>query len=62
MVYTYLDGIISKVISYVETDSFKESTDHPARLQITSEAGEVYIYGIRFYNTALNESVILNNQ
>lgn len=62
MVYTYLDGIISKVISYAETDSFKESTDHPARLQITSEAGEVYVYGIRFYNTALNESVILNNQ
>ena len=61
MIYTYLNGIISSIVSYGETASFKDSSDNPATLMINSENATIDIYGIRFYSTALTDGDILNN-
>lgn len=61
MVYTYLNGKLSSVNAYESTETFVDSADIPARLTIDSANGQVDIYGIRFYTTALPESVIVNN-
>jgi hypothetical protein len=60
MIYTYLNGIISSVVSYGETASFKDSIN-PATLLIASNNATIDIYGVRFYSTALTDRDILNN-
>ena len=61
MIYTYLNGKLSSVVAYESTETFIDSADIPAKLMIDSTSGQVDIYGIRFYTTALPESVIINN-
>ena len=68
MIYTYLNGILSKANSYVKTEgstigeTFVDTNDIPATLIIDSTAGQVDLYGIRIYSTAQDENVILNNR
>lgn len=61
MCYTFLDGIISNVFSYLEDDDFENNPQNPAYLKINSDGGQVNIYNIRMYNTALDEQNVLNN-
>lgn len=61
MIYTYLNGKLSAVNAYESTETFIDSADIPARLVIDSTHGQIDVYGIRFYTTALPESVIVNN-
>ena len=61
MLYTYLNGIISNASNYIATDRFEDSSDNPAQLIIDSTYGQIDLYGIRIYNAALDEGVILNN-
>ena len=60
MCYTYLDGIISNVINYSSSADFANA-NKPGYLKIDSTGGDIDIYSIRFYNTYLDESIILNN-
>ena len=61
MCYTFLDGIISNVFHYLENDDFRNNAQNPAYLKINSDGGQINIYNIRIYNTALDEQNILNN-
>lgn len=61
MCYSYLDGKLSAAVIYDSNDSYKDSTDYPAKLQIFASDAQVKIYGIRFYSSALTDKVILNN-
>ena len=59
--YTYLNGKISGATKYtVGIDEFKDGY-YPATLKIDSSAAQVKVYGIRFYNNALKDNIILNN-
>lgn len=61
MCYTFLDGIISNVFNYLSDDDFNNNPQNPGYLRISSEGGQVNIYNIRMYNTALDEQNVLNN-
>ena len=61
MAYGYLDGKISSAIIYGSTDSFNDTVEAKAFLNIDATNAQIKIYSIRIYNTALNDSVILNN-
>ena len=61
MCYTFLDGIISNVFHYLEDDDFRNNAQNPAQLKINSDGGQINIYNIRIYNTALDEQNVLNN-
>lgn len=62
MILTYLNGICSNATSYVASaDSVEQSQSNKALFTVDSSAGEVILYSVRFYNTALNEATILNN-
>ncbi len=61
MCYTYLDGKLSAAVIYDSGDAYKDSTDNPARLQISAADAQVKLYGVRFYSSALTDKVILNN-
>ena len=59
--YTYLNGKISGATKYtVGIDEFKDGY-YPATFKVDSSAAQVKIYGIRFYNNALKDNIILNN-
>ena len=60
MCYTYLNGKLSEATIYDKDDTFIDGY-HPAELQVDSTYAQIKIYGIRFYNAALSEKVILNN-
>jgi hypothetical protein len=60
MCYTYLNGVISNVHNYQSTDDFANS-NNPAYLKIDSTYGQIDVYGIRFYSSALDAPTILNN-
>lgn len=60
MCYAYLNGKLSGAVIYDSGDNFKDSTN-PAYLNINAENAQVKIYGIRFYSSALNDKLILNN-
>ena len=61
MCYTYLNGIISKVINYKSNHDFTNNPAHPGYLKIDSTGGQINIYNIRMYSSALDEMTILNN-
>lgn len=66
MCYTYLDGIISNAINYAAdvdfTDDAKDSQpDYQGLLRINSAAGQIDVYSVRFYSTALDAAAVLNN-
>jgi hypothetical protein len=60
MCYAYLDGKLSGAVIYNEDDDFEDSAN-PAYLNINAEHAQVKLYGIRFYSSALNDKLILNN-
>lgn len=59
--YTYLDGIVSHIHKYEENDNFASTIDCPANLYITSTAGQVNMYGVRYYSSALNAQTVVSN-
>ena len=61
MCYTYLNGIISNVHRYEATDSFTNAPTVRGYLKIDSAAGDVNVYGVRFYSSALDAHTIVNN-
>jgi hypothetical protein len=63
MTYVYLNSIISKAEPYGEdgNDQFIHDTTDKAIFEIDSTYGQIDLYGIRVYNAALDESVVLNN-
>ena len=61
MCYTYFNGILSNAVIYNKQDSYKQSSDNPAMFIADSTHAQIKIYGIRFYSTALENRVILNN-
>ena len=61
MCYTYLNGKLSAAVIYSSGDTYKDSTDNPAKLRISSESASIKIYGIRFYSSSLTDRIILNN-
>lgn len=60
MCYTYLNGKISGAVIYDTDDRFQQA-DNPAIFKISAEKAQVKIYSVRFYNTNLSDSEILNN-
>lgn len=62
MILTYLNGIVSNATSYsVKTDGVVSHNDSPEIFTVDSTGAEIHLYGVRFYNTAITESLILNN-
>lgn len=62
MVYGYLNGKISGAVIYDSaSDSFKDTQEGQAKLRADSTDAQIKIYGIRFYSSALNDRMILNN-
>lgn len=60
MCYTYLNGILSSAVAYDKAATYKDSAN-PATLIMDSTFGIINIYGVRFYSSALNSSLVLNN-
>lgn len=60
MVYAYLNGKLSGAV-ILNDDSFSDSIQRPAQLFINSDVAQIKIYSIRFYTSALNDRMILNN-
>lgn len=62
MVVSYLNGIASNATNYSEkTDAISTHVKGPEQLIVDSEFAEILIYGIRFYNSPIDEATILNN-
>ena len=55
----YLNGILSDVVQYEETDNFQQR--QPLNISIGSEYCAVDIYNIRSYSTALTDSQLATN-
>ena len=60
MCYTYFNGKMSGATSFKEDDAFVDSY-YKATIKVDSTYAQVKVYGIRFYNAALSEHLILNN-
>jgi hypothetical protein len=60
LMYGYLNGKISAAKIYGEA-TFIDALNNWATLQVTSNDAQVKIYGIRFYNIALDDRTTLNN-
>lgn len=58
---SYLNGKISGVSIYGTGDSFVDSSAIKAQLICNSASAQIKIYGIRFYSTALDDNIILQN-
>ena len=56
----YINGILSSASYYASSDTFKDAGDG-AKLKIDSTSGQIKIYSIKFYSTALQDQKILNN-
>ena len=61
MCYTYLNGIISDVHNYQGSDDFANNPNKPAYLNVDSTFGQIDLYGIRIYSSALDAQTVLNN-
>ena len=61
MCYTYLNGIISDAHNYQATDDFGNNPQRKGYLKVDSTAGQIDIYNIRFYSSALDAQTVLNN-
>ena len=58
---SYLNGKISGASIYETSDSFVDSSAVKAQLICNSSSAQIKIYGIRFYSTALDDNIILQN-
>jgi hypothetical protein len=59
LILMYLNGILSGVTQYPENDTFSQTV--PQDITIYSPSSVINIYGIRIYQTSLDERKILNN-
>jgi hypothetical protein len=59
LIYVYVDGIISGVIQYPDTDDFQQST--PVGISIGSNDCTVDLYNIRVYDNNLTRHQVLEN-
>ena len=55
----YLDGVLSGVTQYAETDNFQQK--NPVKIQLGSEYCGLDLYSIRIYSTALNAQQMIDN-
>lgn len=55
----YLDGVLSGVTQYAETDNFQQK--NPVKITLGSEYCGLDIYSIRVYSTALNAQQMIDN-
>ena len=61
MCYTYLNGILSNVYNYKNSDDFTNSSAYPGYLKINSRYGQIDVYNIRFYSVGFNSYSVLYN-
>ena len=61
LVRTYLNGVLSGITEYDNEDYFKDSNQSPGKLIADSTYGDIYLYNIRIYDSALDNRIILNN-
>lgn len=59
LMYVYLNGVLSSVKQYPETDNWQQQT--PVNITVGSPYCSVDLYSIRSYNTALTEGEIRDN-
>lgn len=59
MLSVYLNGVLSDVVQYPETDNFQQS--NPVNISIGCDTCGIDLYTIRSYNTALNQTNSVNN-
>lgn len=55
----YLDGVLSGITRYSETDNFQQK--HPVKISLGSSYCGLDIYSVRIYSTALNYQQMLDN-
>ena len=60
-VFTYLNGVLSGVKHLGATEQFIQNNVSPALLTFDSTYGDISVYNIRVYGTALNSQAIINN-
>ncbi len=61
MVYGYVNGILSGAVIYDKSSAFEDVSTGPATLRMNSADGQIRVYGVRVYSSALSDRVILNN-
>lgn len=59
LIYVYVNGILSGLAQYVDTDIFSQTT--PVNITLGSNQCKLYVYNIRVYNESLGLSEALNN-
>ena len=61
--YTYLDGVVSSLSSYTETDQFIDlsNTDAASKFIFDSSAMDIDIYSVRVYQQSLRPNDVLRN-
>lgn len=60
MCYTYLNGIISNVFNYPANTDFSNNYI-PGYFKVDSTYGQVDVYSVRYYSSALDAQTVLNN-
>ena len=60
-VYTYLNGVLSGIMKMSLNETFKDNANDPSFIKFDSTYGDIYIYNIRVYRTALDTRTIINN-
>lgn len=55
----YLDGVLSGITQYAETDNFQQK--NPVKITLGSEYCGLDLYSIRIYSTALNAQQMIDN-
>ena len=62
--FTYLNGVISGIVNYSETDKFLHNfsqQDEAPKFIFDSAGADIYIYNFRVYNTYLDSATVLKN-
>lgn len=61
IVYTYINGVVSGLVRYAESDSFADATGRPSQFIFSSDNADIDIYNIRVYAQSLDGRTILYN-
>ena len=60
-VYTYLNGVLSGIMRLDDGEIFEDINTSPAIMEFDSTYGDIYLYNIRVYRTALSSRTVINN-
>ena len=60
-VYTYLNGVLSGIMSLSANEKFENDRFSPAMFEFDSTYGDIYVYNLRVYRSASDSRAVINN-